>query len=87
MQQWEFLIINVMYRDGSDSVIRTVSSNYHRVFSNILKDELEAYLRKLGEEGWVLEDVHRSEEGDEAYYFKRPLEKEDGTDGDRSLFG
>ncbi len=72
--KWEYLVINVSYREGSKNVIKYVSSNYHRVLSNILKDEFYRYLEEVGKDGWTLENIHSDEDGHETYYFKRLTE-------------
>jgi hypothetical protein len=75
MQKWEYLAINLLYRDDSKSLIDSVAFNNRHAFSNMTKDEWYAYLKKLGSEGWELVNVHHAHDGrNETYYFKRPIE-------------
>jgi hypothetical protein len=75
MQKWEYLTIYVSYTDESKSVIDSVSFNNRHAFSNMVKDEWYAYLKKLGNEGWELVNVHHAhDERNETYYFKHPIE-------------
>jgi len=52
----------------------TKASDNHYVLSNVLKDELHAFLKELDNAGWKIENVHRQDGTHEMYSFKRPLE-------------
>lgn len=72
MQEWEYLILDVLYQDGSVHLIKSVASQHEELFSDIGKDELNAYLRTLRGEGWQFVYVHNMFEGqNEIYYFRR----------------
>ncbi len=58
-------------------MIDFVSSHHVRVRSNIVRDDLYAYLKSLEREGWELMDVQNTDESmNEAYYFKRSIHPE-----------
>ena len=72
MQQWEYLVLDVLYQEESVHLIKSVGSQHEELFSNIRKDELNSYLRKLRGEGWQFVYVHTMFDGqNEMYYFRR----------------
>ncbi len=72
MQKWEYLRVTVIYTDNDK--IDSVSANNREFLRLIDHDEWDAYLNKLGIEGWELLSVNMWNDGwDEAYYFKRPI--------------
>jgi hypothetical protein len=74
MQKWEYMVLKVTYADENGHVVKFASSSdNHYVLSNVLKDELHAFLKELDNDGWTPENVHRDDETHETYSFKRPL--------------
>jgi hypothetical protein len=75
MQGWEYMELNIFYSDENENIIRFASSSdNHYVLSNVLKDDLPAFLKELDNGGWKIENVQREDETHEMYSFKRPLE-------------
>jgi hypothetical protein len=75
MQKWEYMELNVAYSDENENIVKFASSsNNHYVLSNVVKDDLHAYLEELANNGWKLEKLHREDKTRERYRFKRPLE-------------
>lgn len=44
MQEWESLVLDVLYQEGSVHLIKSVASRHEELFFNIGKDELNASL-------------------------------------------
>jgi hypothetical protein len=68
MQKWEYLIVRV-YVVGRDY---TIFANFETVIKTeweSFSQELVAYLKSLGEQGWEMVTVQDSE-----YFFKRPID-------------
>ena len=75
MQKWEYMELNVVYSDENENIVKFASSSdNHYVLSNVLKNDLHAFLKELDNGGWKIENVHREDETHETYSFKRPLE-------------
>ena len=75
MQKWEYMELNVAYSDENENIVKFASSSdNHYVLSNVLKDDLQAFLKELVNNSWKLENVHREDKTRERYSFKRPLE-------------
>ena len=73
-QQWQFLVLNITYRDNRREVIDFVSANYRPLFHYVLQEALEGYLEQLFSDGWQLTRTQTMNDGrDEAYYFRLPL--------------
>jgi hypothetical protein len=75
MQKWEYLRLDVQYRDSQDPGVQSVFSNYEEILSNLTFQEYHSRLNKLGVEGWEMVGEHASGERHHALYFKRPLSK------------
>lgn len=75
MQKWEYLRLDVQYKDPKDPGVQSVFSNYEEILSNITFQELHGHINKLGREGWEMVGERASGERHHALYFKRPLEK------------
>lgn len=74
MQTWEYLVLNVTYRNENEDIVDFASSDNEYVFSNVPKDQLHLYIKELEKNGWQLDNVHAEDIGRESYYFKRPIE-------------
>jgi hypothetical protein len=60
VQKWEYRELNVAYSDENENTVKFASlSDNHYVLSNVLKDDLHAFLKELENSGWKLEIVHR----------------------------
>ena len=75
MQKWEYLRVDVQYRDPKDPGVQSIFSNYEETLSNVAFSDLQNYLNKLGSEGWEMVGERASGERHHAFYFKRPLKK------------
>jgi hypothetical protein len=75
MQKWEYLRLDVRYRDPKDPGVDSVLSNYEEVFSNITFQELHSHINKLGSEGWEMVGERAAGERQHAFYFKRPVDR------------
>jgi len=73
MQKWEYLRLDVHYKDPKDPGVHSVFSNYDEILSNI--QELHSHLNQLGSEGWERVGDRASGERHHAFYFKRPIDK------------
>ncbi len=51
MQKWEYLRLDVHYKDPKDPGVHSVFSNYDEILSNITFQELLSHIHKLGSEG------------------------------------
>lgn len=51
MQKWEYLRLDVHYKDPG---VHSVFSNYDEILSNITFQELHSHLNQLGSEGWEI---------------------------------
>ena len=71
MHPWDYLILDVFYKESGGDFIESVASQHANLFSNIGKDELISYLAELPNEGWQFVYVHRMNEQNEFYYFRR----------------
>ena len=71
MEIWEYLVLNVTYRNENEDMVDFASANNEYVFSNVPRDELHLYMRELEKNGWQLENVHAEVKGRESYHFKR----------------
>ena len=70
MTKWESLRVPVSYRESG--IIDFVASSLKALLSDVMPHEWDAYLTKLGNEGWELVSVNMWNDGcDESYYFKR----------------
>jgi hypothetical protein len=70
MIKWEYLRITVIY--DTNDIINSVNANDRELLHKVEHHEWDAYLNKLGDEGWELVSVNMWNDGyDEAYYFKR----------------
>ena len=75
MQKWEYLRLDVQYKDPKDPGVQSVFSNYEETLSNITLQELQGHLSTLGGEGWEMVGERASGERHQTFYFKRPLAK------------
>lgn len=75
MQKWEYLRVDVQYKDPKDPGVQSIFSNYEEILSNIAFSHLQNYLDKLGSEGREMVGERGSGERHHAFYFKRPLKK------------
>jgi hypothetical protein len=75
MQKWEYLRLDVHYRDPKEPGVRSVFSNYDEILSNITFQELQSHINQLGRQGWEMVVERASGERHHAFYFKRPLKK------------
>jgi hypothetical protein len=75
MQKWEYLRLDVRYKDPKDPGVQSVFSNYDETLSNVTFTELHNYINKLGSEGCEMVGERASAERHHAFYFKRPIKK------------
>jgi hypothetical protein len=75
MQKWEYLRLDVQYKDPKDPGVQSVFSNYEETLSNITFQELHSHLNQLGSQGWEMVAERASGERHHALYFKRRLGK------------
>jgi len=75
MQRWEYLRLDVRYKDPKDPGVHSVFLNYEESLSNLTFQELNHYLNQLGSDGWEMVGERGSGERQHAFYFKRPLKK------------
>ena len=75
MQKWEYLRIDVHYKDPKDPGVQSVFSNYEETLSDGTFIDLHHYLNDLGRAGWEMVGERASGERHHAFYFKRPLKK------------
>jgi hypothetical protein len=75
MQKWEYLRLDVHYRDPKDPGVQSVFSNYDEILSNVTFQELQNCINELGRQGWEMVVERASGERHHAFYFKRPLKK------------
>ena len=75
MRRWEYLRLDVRYKDPKDPGVHSVFLNYEESLSNLSFQELQNYLNQLGGEGWEMVGERGSGERQHAFYFKRPLGK------------
>lgn len=78
MQKWEYLRLDVFYKEpieGKEQGVKSIVVNYDELIFDQTFNELHNYINKLGSEGWELATekvgggkTHTS------YYFKRPIE-------------
>ena len=54
MQKWEYLRLDVHYKEPKDPGVQSVFSNYDETLSNITFTELHNYINKMGSEGWAM---------------------------------
>jgi hypothetical protein len=54
MQKWEYLRLDVHYKDPKDPGVQSVFSNYDETLSNVTFTDLHNYINKLGSEGWEM---------------------------------
>jgi|SRR5690349_14291439 hypothetical protein len=75
MQKWEYLRLDVHYKDPKDPGVQSIFSNYDETLSNVAFSDLHNYINKLGSEGWEMVGERASGERHHAFYFKRPIDK------------
>jgi hypothetical protein len=75
MQKWEYLRIDVHYKDPKEPGVQSVFSNYDETLSNVTFTDFHNYINKLGSEGREMVGERASGERHHAFYFKRPLKK------------
>jgi hypothetical protein len=75
MQKWEYLRLDVHYKDPKDPGVQSVFSNYDENISNVTFPDIHNYINKLGGEGWEMVGERASGERNPAFYFKRPIKK------------
>jgi hypothetical protein len=77
MQKWEYLRLDVFYKDPKSEKefgVKSVVVNYNEVLSNIAFTDLHGYINKLGGEGWeMVSDKAGVGQPHGSYYFKRPI--------------
>ena len=61
MTEWEYLRISVSY--GESGVIEFVASSLKELLSDVMPHKWDAYLTKLGDEGWELVSVNMWNDG------------------------
>ena len=54
MQKWEYLRIDVHYKDPKDPGVQSVFSNYEETLSQATFIDLHNYLNDLGRQGWEM---------------------------------
>lgn len=77
MQKWACVRLLVFYDYTADDilVVAEAYSDSTQVLSNVGTEELHAYIRKLGDDGWELVNASMWQTNSkfrEVYYFKRP---------------
>jgi len=75
MQKWEYLRVDVRYKDPKDPGAQSVFLNYEEAFSNVAFGDLQNHINRPGSEGWEMVGERGSAERHHAFYFKRPLKK------------
>ena len=75
MRRWEYLRLDVRYKDSKDPGVHSVFLKYEENLSNLTFQELQNYLNQLGSEGWEMVGERGAGERLHAFYFKRPLGK------------
>jgi hypothetical protein len=75
MQKWEYLRLDVHYKDPIDPGVQSVFSNDDETLSNVTFPDLHNYINKLGREGWEIVEERGSGGRHHAFYFKRPIKK------------
>jgi hypothetical protein len=76
--EWKHLIIDVIFADD-EKTIKSVFADSKLVLSDVTEEDLSAYLKQLGDEGWEFVHVHTRDQLYRVYYFKRRKEKADTT--------
>lgn len=71
--KWKHLILDVLFAED-EKTIKSVFADSKRVLSNITEDDLKAYLKQLGDDGWEFVHVHTRDQLYRVYYFKRRRE-------------
>lgn len=54
MQKWEYLRLDVQYKDPKDPGVQSVFLDYEEILSNITFQELHSHINKLGGEDWEM---------------------------------
>jgi hypothetical protein len=85
MQKWEYLRLDVHYKDPKDPGMQSVFSNYDETLSNVTFPDLHNYINKLGREGWEMVGERASGERHHAFYFKRPIKKNPSKNRNRKI--
>jgi hypothetical protein len=75
MQKWEYLRLDVHYKEPKDPGVQSIFSNYDEILSEVTFQELQSHINKLGGEGWEMVVERASGERHHAFYFKRPVIK------------
>lgn len=75
MQKWEYLRLDVRYKDPKDPGVQSVFSNYEETLSNLTFQELHHHLNLLGSEGWNMVGERAAGDRQQVLYFKRRVGK------------
>lgn len=68
--EWKHLIVDVIFADDEET-IKSVFADNKLVLSDVTEEDLSAYLKQLGDEGWEFVHVHTRDQLYRVYYFKR----------------
>jgi hypothetical protein len=79
--KWKHLIVDVIIADD-EKTIKSVFADSKRVLSNVTEEDLAAYLKQLGDDGWEFVHVHTRDQLYRVYYFKRRKEKTETMQGE-----
>lgn len=74
MIEWKHLILDVIFAED-EKTIKAIYADSKPVLSNVTEEDLSAYLKRLGKEGWEFVHVHTRDLLYRVYYFKRRKEK------------